>query len=62
MIKKKMCAELKNADLSLVRARASVQVEKAVAVSAEVAAHVAQDDGCRLAVIVVVTHGLRTEE
>ncbi len=45
-------------NLSLVRARASVQVEEAVAVGAEVATHVAQDDGCRLTVVMVVTHGL----
>lgn len=49
---------VQNADLSLVRARASVQVEEAVAVSAQVATHVAQDDGCRLAIIVVVAHWL----
>lgn len=44
--------------LSLVRARASVQVEEAVAVGAKVAAHVTQDDGRRLAVIVIVAHRL----
>lgn len=53
---------LKDTNLSLVRARASVQVEEAVTVSAEVATHVTQDDGCRLTVIMVVTHGLWTEE
>lgn len=45
-------------NLSLVGASASVKVEKAVAVGTEVTAYVAQDDGCCLAVIVVVTHGL----
>lgn len=38
-----------------------VQVEEAVAVGAEVAAHVAQDDGCCLTIIMVVTHWLQTE-
>jgi len=51
---------LADTHLSLVRARASVQVEEAVAVGAEVAARVTQDDGRRLAVVVIVTHGLRT--
>lgn len=50
-----------DANLSLVRARASVQVEEAVAVGAEVSTHVAQDDGRCLAVVVVVTHGLCTD-
>lgn len=45
-------------DLSLMRARPSVEVEEAVAVGAEVATHVAQDDGCRLTIIMIVTHGL----
>lgn len=39
-----------------------MQVEEAVAVSAEVATHVTQDDSCCLAVIMVVTHGLWIEE
>jgi len=46
------------ADLSLVRACASVQMEEAITVSAKVATHVTQYDGCRLTIIVVVTHGL----
>lgn len=46
-------------DLSLMRARPSVEVEEAVAVGAEVATHVAQDDGCCLTIIMIVTHGLR---
>lgn len=49
-------------NLSLVRARASVQMEESVAVGAQVATHVAEDDGCRLAIIMVVTHGLWREE
>lgn len=51
-----------NTNLSLVRARASVQVEEAVTVGAEVATHVAQDYGCGLTIIMVVTHGLWREE
>lgn len=43
------------------RTRASVQVEEAVTVGAEVATHVTQDDGCCLTIIVVVTHGLWVE-
>lgn len=45
-------------DLSLMRACPSVQVEEAVAVGAEVSTHVAQDDGCCLPVVMIVTHGL----
>lgn len=44
------------------RARASVQVEEAVAVGAQVAAYVAQDDGRGLTVVVVVTHGLHFQD
>lgn len=50
-----------NTNLSLVRACASVQVEEAVTVGAEVATHVTQDDGCCLTIIMVVTHGLWIE-
>lgn len=49
-------------NLSLVRSCASVQVEEAVTVGAEVATHVTQDDGCCLSIIMVVTHGLWKEE
>lgn len=49
-------------NLSLVRACASVQMEESVTVSAQVATHVAEDDGCCLAIIMVVTHGLWKEE
>lgn len=48
----------RDTNLSLVRACASMQVEEAVTVSAEVATHVTQDDGCSLAIVMVVTHGL----
>lgn len=47
-----------NTNLSLVRACASVQVEEAVTVGAKIATHVTQDDGCCLAIVMVVTHGL----
>ena len=47
-----------NTNLSLVRACASVQMEEAVTISAEVATHVTQDDGCCLTIVVIVTHRL----
>lgn len=53
---------LNDTNLSLVRARASVQVEEAVTVSAEVATHVTQNDGCCLTIVMVVTHRLWIED
>lgn len=53
-----------DANLSLMRSCTAVQVEEAVAVSAQVATHVTQDDGSSLPVIMIITHGLeeRSEE
>lgn len=53
-----MLKQTSDTNLSLVGASASVKMEEAVAVSAEVAAYVTQDNSCCLAVIVIVTHGL----
>lgn len=41
-------------------ASASVQMEEAVTVGTQVTTHVTQDDGCCLAVIMVIAHGLWT--
>ncbi len=49
------------ADLALVRPRAAVQVQEAVAVGAQVPALRAQDDGQRLPVVVVVARRLKNK-
>lgn len=49
-------------NLSLVGACAPVEVEEAVAVRAQVATDVAEDDSRSLAVVVVVTHGLQVQK
>lgn len=48
--------------LSLVGACASVQVKEAITVGAEVAAHVTQDDGRCLPIVMIITHRLWIEE
>lgn len=45
--------------LSLVGPCAAVEMEEAVAVGAQISTSVTQNDGCRLPVIMVITHGLR---
>lgn len=47
-----------NADLSLMRSCAAVEVEEAVAVCAQVATHVTQDYGSSLTIVMVITHRL----
>lgn len=51
-----MCVQV---HLSLVGPCAAVEMEEAVAVSAQVSTSITQNDGCRLPVIMVITHGLR---
>lgn len=47
--------------LSLVGPSAAVEMEEAVAVGAQVSTCITQNDGCRLPVVMVITHGLRTK-
>lgn len=44
--------------LSLVGTCAPVEMEEPVTVSAQVSTCITQNDGCRLSVVMVITHGL----